>query len=93
MLARDLLHLSSSSRSLRVLGLQLLPQRLRVAPVAPFALLSRAEKAEVLRFLPVMEVGMGDFGWFQVAKPQRLDKSPRDGTSALLRVLKMMFTS
>lgn len=55
LLARDLLHLSSSSRSLRVLGLQLLPQRLRVAPVAPFALLSRAEKAEVLRFLPVME--------------------------------------
>ena len=65
LLAHDLLHLSSSSRSLRLLGLQLLPRRLKKLP---FALLSRDEKAEVLRFLPVMEVGtvgMGEFGEFR----------------------------
>ena len=62
LLAHDLLQLSSSSRSLRLLGLQLLPRRLKKLP---FALLSRDEKTEVFRFLPVMEVGMGDFGGFR----------------------------
>ena len=51
---RDVVQLSYSSSNCYHLALQLLPQRLTSSP---FALLSRGERAEVLRFLPMMEVG------------------------------------
>eukprot|EP00434_Breviolum_minutum_P026818 symbB.v1.2.023702.t1/scaffold2183.1/size166057/6 len=49
---RDVVQLSYSSSNCYHLALQLLPQRLTSSP---FALLSRGERAEVLRFLPMME--------------------------------------
>lgn len=49
-----MVQLSYSSSNCYHLALQLLPQRLTSSP---FALLSRGERAEVLRFLPMMEVG------------------------------------
>ena len=57
--ASEILWLCRSSVGYWNLALQLLPQRLSAASpaMAPFALLTAAEREEVLRFLPVMEAG------------------------------------